>query len=254
MYWGENMLIKKRLLAMGNVTAQKDFLPHRLISHLVDFGQEDMEASGVYPGYLLEHNQSLVVYQWDIEFLKGEVYGKRITEKCFSKLRRNLFFMRYFGIYHEDELLVKACGRWIIMDTEKRAMTLVPKQFILKAQEEVELLEKQGNDLLDISTTPIYIEPFEGAQKRRWEILPSYIDVNGHINNRILPAFAFNSMSFDFHRQYRIKKLTVTYHKEEKEDLRIGEEYWRQGDDSYHRFLDQQGNLLASIHFLWEKR
>ena len=116
------MLINERLIGMGDVNTQGDFMPHRLIGRLVDFGQEDMARIGETPRILESKAKALVVYQWDIEILGWNVYGKMITEKTFIKIIRKTIMLRYFGFYDNQQLLVRACGRWIFIDPQESKM------------------------------------------------------------------------------------------------------------------------------------
>ena len=88
----------------------------------------------------------------------------------------------------------------------------------------------------------------------QWEIQAVDVDVNGHVNNRVFPRLAYNGLGFDFHKENRLSRLKITYHKEEQESQTIIEEREIKNNISYHRFSDSKGTLLASLQYQWEKR
>lgn len=222
-----------RLVGMGEVTREGTLSLHRFIAHAIDFAQMDMDRLGVGPLVLEREGLSLVVHGWAIEIAEMPVYGKRIREVTDYTVRRNLID-RYHLVDCDGACVLKARSRQIIFDKKRRAMAPVPEKLVASAGTRASMPH-------DMELESVLVERDDTFECQNFTIYPHHIDVNGHINNRVLPMIGLSTLGGTF-----VRKLKITYHRESSDTL-VTVCYRDDGKERHFAFYDAEGVHLASM-------
>lgn len=227
------MMEEKRLIGMGEVTREGTLSLHRFIAYAIDFAQTDMERLDVGPLALEKEGLSLVVHGWAIELSKIPVYGKWIREITDYTVRRNLID-RYHLVDCDGTCVLKARSRQIIFDKKRRAMATVPEKLVDAAGTR----ETMPHDL---GLESVLVERDDTFLSKEYPIYAHHIDVNGHINNRVLPMIGLSTLEGAF-----VRKLKITYHRESAAPF-VTVYYKDFGTERRFAFYDTQDRHLASM-------
>lgn len=227
------MIEETRLVGMGEVTREGTLSLHRFIAHAIDFAQTDMAKLGVGPLVLEREGLSLVVHGWAIEISEVPVYGEWIREVTDYTVRRNLID-RYHLVDCDGTCVLKARSRQIIFDKKRRAMAPVPEKLLAAAGTR----ESMPHDL---GLESVLVERDYTFECQKYTIYPHHIDVNGHINNRVLPVIGLSTMDGAF-----VRKLKITYHRESAAPS-VTVYYKDFGTERRFAFYDTEGAHLASM-------
>lgn len=222
-----------RLVGMGEVTREGTLSIHRFIAHAIDFAQTDMDRLGVGPLVLEREGLSLVVHGWSIETLKMPVYGKQIREITDYTVRRNLID-RYHLVDCDGTCVLKARSRQIIFDKKRRAMAHVPEKLLAAAG----MRETMPHDM---ELESVLVERDDTFHSKEYPIYHHHIDINGHINNRVLPMIGLSTLEGAF-----VRKLKITYHRESSAPS-VSVYYKDYGAERRFAFYDTEGEHLASM-------
>lgn len=226
------MIVDERIAGMGEVTMEGTLSLHRFVAHAIDLAQTDMYRIGIGPCVLEDAGLSLVVHGWSIECKKTPVYGKPLREICDYTVRRNLID-RYHVIECEGNRVLEARSRQIIFDKKRRQMAMVPDKLVGAAGVREHMPNK-----MDLKS--ILVEPDDTFISKIYPIYPHHIDVNGHINNRVLPMVGLSTV------EGFVEKLEITYHRESR-DLFVTVYYKDDGDVRQFVFYGAHGEHLASM-------
>ncbi len=217
-----------------------DFKKELRLSTLLRYCQEaaghHLAALGLTDSYIRSLSLHWVVSRYHIEIKRLPHHDEKVRIETHAGPIRAILFPRYFNIYDEnEELIVRACSIWALVDEAKRTM-IVPSTYNLP-----EFGKLYGDEI------PFSLSLHLPKKGELTELKATYssCDINGHINNCAYFDLLEDRIDPSFLRQYSPQEVDIQYKKEVMFDSDIPL-YIDMNDNLYSFYSDY---FLASILF-----
>lgn len=222
--------------------------PSALLNFLQDLASENAEQLGFGYSYISKNNLAWFLLKYRIEFndYPSSVYN--MTIKTEPRGYNKLFAYRDFELYAEEKLLGRAASVWSLVDVNSKS--LAPMAKVFENNEYMTPHQKREDDLIFEK-----IKPVEKADiSKTYEIRYDDIDVNKHANNGNYIIWAFESLSFDFKSNHKLKTLDIQFKKEVKYGNKILSEIeFRNDNTTIHTIKNADTNEdLCYIQVVWK--
>ena len=177
-----------------------------------------------------------VIIQQDVHIYKLPEYDDELILESSPGKTMHVLFPRYYRLKDkEGNLLVKGSALWALIDANTRKLVFPDKHNI----------EISGEEDPDIDL-PSVIPTLETLNSREYEVLYSYCDLNGHMNNTVYfdlaeniikkenPDFNYTHLQSEFKHEIPYKSLFTVN--------------WINKDNQYY-FLGNNENICFKIMF-----
>ena len=165
------------------------------------------EVLGVGKGETIDKNLHWVISRFNVEINKLPRYGDKIKIKTYPGKDNKLFFYRHYQITDlKDNVLVKACSIWLIVDGLTHQIKRDPFNGYSLPQVSLEGELEAPAKINEAATDYLY------SRKIRY----SDIDLNSHLNNTRYIELIQDSFDLSFYKEHKIKSILINYNQEFK--------------------------------------
>lgn len=181
----------------------RELLPNHLFNLLQETAVSHSEALGM--GWDALHAKGLfwALSKIDVEILRMPRWLERIRIITWSKEYHLLVQPRDFFVETESgELLARVTSNWALVDLEGKPHLIEEVKDGLHHRLGCDALEKPASRLRKVT---------EGNWSEVHPVLYSHLDLNQHVNNTAYIAWAMDNFDYEFHRQHRIKFISINY-------------------------------------------
>lgn len=224
--------------------------PSALLNFLQDVATINAEMFGF--GYSFTHpkNYGWFLVKYHLEF---DDYPQELDEiiiKTEPRGSAKILAFRDFEIWTPDnkKKLGRAASQWMLVDLKTK--NILP---LAKTLESMPVYEKRETDLTfnKISLPESFSESLD--YEKTFEIRYDDIDVNQHVNNANYITWAFETLSWDFRGEYKLKNVDIVYKKEIAFGNNVISQTQIRGKSSLHVLKNATtGEDLCLIQAEWE--
>jgi len=185
----------------------KALKPSALMNFLQDMATENAEMLGFGPSFVFPRNYAWFLIKYHMEFDDYPQALDDIIIKTESRGISKIIANRDFEIWSPDnkKRLGRIVSQWMMINlTTKNIIAL--SQFL----DLIPAFEKRENDLQYNKILP----PEKANSEKTFEIRFDDIDVNQHVNNANYIVWAFETLSYEFKAEHKLKTLDIVYKKE----------------------------------------
>lgn len=203
------MRTEKIIISSNDIDANLNLRLAAFFRIMQDVIMHDSEEHGFGSSDLMKINVLWVITRVQVEIHRMPKYQEEVIAKTYAGKDMKIYYPRYFRLESKSgELLVNLSSVWVLIDKETRK-PLWNCPFQEKLYE---------NHLPDELPLPGKVEqvPTELIEKRK--IHYSDVDLNNHLNNTRYIELLSDVHSSEDHLRHPIKKLTINYLKEIKEN------------------------------------
>ncbi len=199
--------------------------PSYLFHMLSDIMGRNAASYGASFEYHLERNLVWVLVNYEVSVNRLPKVDETVSVGTLPYSFKKMYGYRIYEIKDaQGNTLVEGKGKFVLLDYQAKRLIL-PDQSLLDL-------------FVDAHKTPMAL-PFkkqrslQGAEHvgtKKTIVNPSYIDVNGHMNNAVYVALAYDFSPKDFFELTALKEIFVSYKKEAfvNDDLTL--HYYDKGD------------------------
>lgn len=217
---------------------------------------------GMEPDYMEKRGLVWVLYQWRLNLAEGRYYAQKLTFRTFAVFQKEIYSHRYFHAMDEAGNVVgTALSIWIVIDQEKRKMVKIPPDIQAAFSDRLHpALSPEQQTLVDqLDTSSLRRrKDAEFQEEKKVELRFTDIDSNGHVNNTVYVGWAVEALKFQgdetFLETHVPQGLSIIYKKEKLPGGAVVIRTARQGQESYHEILDEEGCLLSILELSWKTR
>ena len=178
-----------------------------LMQFLEDMAIRHSEACGVGLDYYQENGVAWVLAKWDVEIYSYPGFNQQITISTVPTSFRSYFGFRMLEVRDQTgELLARAHTLWIFVDTRLKKPVPVTRDLI------------SAYGLTSDQKKPLSMQapsaPESEELKAQFQIRPSDIDTNRHVNNIRVVEWALDTLPVNFAEKYSVCRVLVDYRKE----------------------------------------
>ncbi len=183
-----------------------------LLQFLEDMAIRHSEACGVGLDYYHKNGVAWVLAKWDVEIFSYPGFNQQVTITTIPTSFRSFFGFRMLEVRDEnDELLARAHTLWVFVDTKRKKPIPVTDELVRAYG----LTRDQKEPLpIDAPAPPVSEE-----MQAMFQVRPSDIDTNRHVNNIRFVEWALDTLPVDFTQNHSVRRVLVDYRKE----LKFGE-------------------------------
>lgn len=223
-------------------------LPSAIANYFQDIAIMQSEQVGVGLEFLKNNSLAWSLYQWDIDIKKYPLLGQslKVTTRPLAFDKFNAY--REFKIFHDEEVLVEACSRWVLLDINKMKPTIIPSY----------LYEAYGinNETKHARMSKIPI-PVKCDYQKDFFVRFSDIDTNKHVNNAKYIQWALETLPLNILTDYLLANIKVVYRRESKYgDIIKSVVEIREEDNKIiciHEIKDKNENILCVLQTQWKE-
>ncbi|RPH32551.1 MAG: hypothetical protein EHM93_08725 [Bacteroidales bacterium] len=168
---------------------------------ILHFGLEDLSKRNLF----------WVLSRVRVEIERLPLWGENIILVTYPRGFDGLFALRDYEIYDSnDNRIISASSSWLILGAQNRRpvrLTDLDLPFLLNDRKALTL---NASKIEGVTGNPVNIDSLT--------VKPSDFDVNFHVNNARYIEWAYNSFSFDHHKENTIKTIEVNFLAEGKEN------------------------------------
>jgi len=204
---------------------------------ILHFGLEDLSKL----------NQLWVLSRVRVEIERLPLWSEQIRLITYPRGIDGLFALRDYEVYDSnDNRIISGSSSWLILNAQTRRpvrLTDLELGFI-------------ANDRKAISTNASKIADVTGSPNSTDTITvkPSDFDVNFHVNNARYIEWAYNSFSFDHHKENTLKTVEVNFLAEGKENNCLNIELFPISDKESTVVIKRidDSKELCKVYFEWK--
>jgi medium-chain acyl-[acyl-carrier-protein] hydrolase len=181
---------------------------HLKMSAIANYLQESAWRHANHLGFgfedALKRNEFWVIISLMVRMVGQQKWGERITVETWPKGVDRIFAYRDFRIMDSTGTVIGAAtSSWMILDKDTRK----PKSVDL-VKPMLHLATKQ--DVLECN--PPLLKPLkEIVSSEPRKVRFNEVDQNGHVNNTRYIDWSVDAMSWEWHRDHRIRTLVINY-------------------------------------------
>ncbi len=155
---------------------------------------------------LIEHQITWVLMRKKMELLEPIPLGEKIKIVTHPSGFEKLFTYRDFKVYNaKGNLVASASSTWLLMDTVKRKMTVIPQFIRDYKMPDVELLPRPDKKIATIQQIDF---------EKKYQIGWFELDWNEHLNNIHYLTKMLDVLPLDILRNAILKKMNIIYKNE----------------------------------------
>ena len=225
--------------------------PVSMFNFMQDVASMAAESHDFGITYIYSQNLAWFVLKYKLVIYEHINDMEEIEVKTESRGTTKLFAVRDFYFYHKGQVFAKASSLWALVDFETKKM--VKPQDVLG--DKVPAFEKREDDL-DYDKIPAIDESDTNTLKSDFRIRFDDIDVNRHVNNACYPAWALETLDYDFKCNNRVKTIDIYFKKDIAYDGMIVSYANLDTENliSVHSIRNKNTNEeLCSLKISWEK-
>ena len=202
-------IVKLSEIGKGNKVTNK-----ALLSYLEDIGGIHSNKAGYGIFEIEETHLSWILLEWKLQVIRRPKYAETIKIRTWSKGVVKLYTYREFEIYDEqDNLIVKASSKWILLDIEKGKIVRIEPELMAKYEPELD------KEVFDKSEFDKVKEPDEYQYEKEYTVRRADIDVNNHMHNLNYIELANEALPEDVYRGALFNEVRISY----KKEIKLGE-------------------------------
>lgn len=223
--------------------------PCCLLEFLQDLASEHADTNDFGYNFVRSQNLAWYLLKYRMEFNNYPENIFNLKIKTEPRGYNKLFAFRDFIISSDDKILGRVASSWGLVDLTNK--TMANPSEVLKDIPDMTPFEKKENDL---NYSKIRL-PEKFDKEKIFEIRFDDLDVNGHVNNSNYIVWAFETLDFEFRKEYKLKTLDLLFKKEVMYGNDISSELFLEGNISTHLIKNANTNEeLCLIKAEWEKR
>lgn len=175
--------------------------------------------------------------QWN-EIIKLVTYPRGID---------GLFALRDYEVYDaNDNRIISGSSSWLILSAQNRRPVRLNDLDLPFLVNERKALTANASKIVDVIGIP--------ASKDMLTVKPSDFDVNFHVNNARYVEWAYNSFSFDYHKENTLKTVEVNFLAECRETNCISIDLFNQSEKENIVVIKRidDSKELCRVYFEWK--
>ncbi len=180
-----------------------------IFDYFQDAASNDAERLGFGYSEFVPRGLFWVLSWMKIECIQFPKFGAEVKIQTWGKRQHKLYSLRdYLLLNFKNEIICKGTSAWLLLDSK----TLRPK-ILTELYPELKLLESK-DALTDL---PQKIKPTDRLEVvYSTQIKYSDIDLNQHTNNAKYIELMLDCFDEEFHKNHKVKFLTVSFNSETK--------------------------------------
>jgi medium-chain acyl-[acyl-carrier-protein] hydrolase len=191
------------------VDANNRLKVNTILDYFQDAASNDAERLGF--GYTNFIPKGLIwVLSWaKFEFLSYPKFDDEVKIQTWGKKQHKLYSIRdYLMFDSNDEIICRGTSAWLLLDSKSLRPKILPQIFPeIKMHDSVDALTDLPQKLISSS---------KKEESFKTQIRYSDIDLNQHANNAKYVELMLDCFDKEFHKEYTIKSLTVSFNAESK--------------------------------------
>ncbi len=212
-----------------------------ILGMMEDVGSLHADSAGNGYVNISEHHLSWIIMQWKVRIYRRPAYGEKLVARTWVSGDKRVYAFRQYEFFDEKgETVIAASSKWVLNNTETGVIR-IPK----KVMDDYGVVEKtvfdEGNEMERIS------EPEEYSHIYDYIVPCTWIDVNGHMNNKFYIDVAYQALPIDVYMSGTFDSFEVMYKRECKLGDKLKCYYHFDGEKHIVSIKNEDSGLLNAI-------
>lgn len=217
-----------------------------MFNFMQDVAAMHAQENGFGESFVFSKNMAWFVLKYKLNIIENINDLEEIEIKTESRGIARLFAYRDFYFYNKGKLFARANSQWALVDFDSKK--IVKPQDILSLQQYENREDDLNFEKIPSFDTPMY--------KKEFRIRFDDIDINKHVNNANYPAWALESLDFEFRNSHLVKSVDIYFKKDiDTEGKILSEAYFDENiNATIHSIKNASTNdELCTLKIEWEK-
>lgn len=235
-----------RVLA-SDVNSDMKITNFAILGMMEDVGSLHADSAGNGYVNISEHHLSWIIMQWKVRILRRPAYGERLVGRTWVSGDKRVYAFRQYQFFDENgDVIIEASSKWVLNNTES-GVVRIPKKVMDDYGVVDEVVFEEGNDMERIS------EPEDYSSVYDYTVPCTWIDVNGHMNNKFYIDVAYQALPIDVYMAGSFDGFDVMYKRECKLGDNLRCYYNFDGEKHTVSIKNAESGLLNAIVRLKQK-
>lgn len=196
------------LVCASNVNSDMHITNKALLGWMEDIGSLHSDVCGCGYININEHHLSWIIMQWEVEVIRRPAYGEKLRNVTWVSGDKRVYAYRQHAFYDEEgKLVVRACGKWVLSNTESGVIKL-PRKVMDGYGINPETVFDDNNNMPRITEPEGYESVYD------YRVPCTCIDVNGHMNNKFYLDIAYQALPIDVYMSGSFDGFEIMYKRE----------------------------------------
>ncbi|MBN1271836.1 MAG: hypothetical protein JXB26_06140 [Candidatus Aminicenantes bacterium] len=184
-----------------------------LCRYLGEIAGNHAEKLGASVGILRSKNLTWVLSRLHVRMKKYPYWGKSLTIETWPSGRENLYALRDFLIFSQEELIGTATTSWMVIDLARKKPVLLP-EFVtaIPIPERPRAIDDPFEKLPGLKTI---------HSSRSFNVRLSDLDINQHVNFVNYIEWGVETVPTETWKDFRLEELEISYRAESRFGDRI---------------------------------
>lgn len=237
------MIFRKKIeIGLKDILTGNKVRNKSILEYLENVAEKHSSSIGYGVTDIENTKRTWVLLEWKVQIKTRPTYKDVLTVATWARQTTRCTSYRDFEIYDSNNnLLVIATSKWVLIDVEKERPIKIENELIEKYKPEYEKLVFNTLNLEDI-------EFFNKVQfEKNFIARRCDIDINGHMHNLNYLDYAYEVLPYYVFENIDLKNIRITY----KKQIKLGEEfkcqYIEEGDKNIIIFRSEDNKYIYAI-------